>query len=120
MRPLLPALLCVACTRSIDEDRLCDEIGYAIAGRTQTCTGDTALAQQRFEAFADQYTCREVPVETLGADTSAPVAPQDTFACPLAIRNIPCALVEELGDDLDAWLSASEMCDYLTTPAVGG
>lgn len=114
---LLAGLLSGGCIRSLPEDQLCLEVGSAIAGRTQECTGDTDLAEARYERFFEDYTCEEVPVEPLGEDTAALVAPQDVYACPLTLRNIPCALVEEYGDDLDAWLAVSDMCLYLTSPS---
>lgn len=48
------------------------------------------------------------------------MAPQDVYACPLALRNLSCALVLDYGDDLDAWLAVSDMCLYLTEPKGGG
>ncbi|MFM2247496.1 MAG: hypothetical protein RL071_3570 [Pseudomonadota bacterium] len=109
----LGALLCVggaACTRSLDGDAWCKEAAFAIAGRTEECTGDTSLATARFEAFFDQYTCADIPPETMGADTAAAVAPQDLAHCALAIRNLPCVLVDDYGDQLDLYLSASPVC----------
>jgi hypothetical protein len=107
------------CRRSLPEDALCKEVGYAIAGRTVQCTGDEALGNARFEAFEDDYTCVDVPVENLTQDTAAPVAPQNLYHCPLALRNLPCELVIEYGDDLDRWLTASPVCAYITSPDGG-
>jgi hypothetical protein len=107
------------CRRSLPEDALCKEVGYAIAGRTVQCTGDEALGNARFAAFEDDYTCIDVPVENLTQDTAAPVAPQNLYHCPLAIRNLPCELVLDYGDDLDRWLTASPVCAAITESGGG-
>lgn len=109
----------LGCRSSLPEDALCKEVGYAIAGRTVQCTGDEALGNARFEAFEDDYTCVDVPVENLTQDTAAPVAPQNLYHCPLALRNLPCELVIEYGDDLDRWLTASPVCAFITGPGGG-
>jgi hypothetical protein len=106
----MPLLWLAACTRSLPEDQLCKEIGYAIAGRTEECTGDRELASARFEAFEERYTCAPFDPEPKGEDTESPIAPEDLFHCPLAIRNLPCELVEQYGDDLSAYLTASPIC----------
>ena len=109
----------LGCRSSLPEDALCKEVGYAIAGRTVQCTGDEALGDARFESFEDDYTCVDVPVENLTQDTAAPVAPQNLYHCPLALRNLPCELVIEYGDDLDRWLTASPVCAYIASPDGG-
>lgn len=112
MRPLLLALPLVAsCATTIEPDAFCKEVGYAIAGRTQECTGDTELSEARYLLFEETYTCVEVdPNDTATEDG---VKPEDLFACPLAIRNLACELVDQYGDDLDAWLATSPMCELL-------
>lgn len=102
-----------ACNRSLDEDAWCKEAAYAIAGRTEECTGDGALATARYEAFFDAYTCVEVPPESLADDTAGAVAPQNLAHCALAIRNLPCELVDEYGDALDRYMTASPVCRLL-------
>ena len=110
----------LGCVRSLPEGQHCLEVAYAIAGRTQECTADGALAEKRYEQFLDDYECRIVATERLGEDTASLVAPQDVYACPLALRNLSCSLVLDYGDDLDAWLAVSDMCLYLTEPKSGG
>lgn len=105
-------LLLAACASTLEPDDFCTEAGFAIAARTQDCTGDIALAEARYEAFAEAYTCVEVDP----SDTAGVVLPEDLYACPLAIRNLPCELVAEYGDDLDRWLTASPVCQLLVEP----
>lgn len=112
MRPLLLGLPLVAgCGTTVGPDRFCKEVGYAIAGRTQECTGDAALAEARYADFEAAYTC--VEVDAGDTATASGVKPEDLFACPLAIRNLACELVESYGDDLDAWLATSPACALL-------
>lgn len=100
-----------ACATTMEPDDFCQEVGYAIAGRTQDCTGDGELAEARYAAFEENYTCVEVdPSDTAGVSG---VRPEDLFACPLAIRNLACELVESHGDNLDAWLATSPTCALL-------
>lgn len=100
-----------ACPTEVSGDDLCREVGYAIAARTETCTGNGTLAEQRFLAFEDAYTCVEIAPDATTTDDGVPVA--DLYACPLAIRNLACELANRYADDLDAWLSASPACAYL-------
>lgn len=122
-RALLPwalvATLGGGCAREVEPDRACQEAAYAIAGRTEQCTGDAALADARFTAFQQAFTCTEVPVESMGEDTASPISPEDRLHCAFAIRNLPCALVEEYGDDLERYMTASPMCATLVQPAGG-
>lgn len=100
--------LLAGCPTTIEADDFCQEVGFAIAGRTQECTGATKTAEARYQAFAAAYTCTEWDV----GDT-ATVHPEDLYACPLAIRELPCELVDTYGDDLDQWLDTSPMCALL-------
>lgn len=102
-------LLLFGCASTLDPEDFCREAGFAIAARTQECTGDDALAERRYEAFEAAYTCEAFDP----ADTGGLVKPEDLYACPLAIRNLPCELVATYGDDLDLWLTASPVCQLL-------
>lgn len=97
------------CPTTLAPDDVCKEVGYAIAGRSEECTGRTDDAEARYEAFAADYTCAELDL----VDTGAAVRAEDLYACPLAIRELPCELVEDYGDDLDRWLTASPVCAVL-------
>lgn len=105
-------LLLAGCPTEIASDDICKEVGYAIAGRTQECTGDVALAEARYEAFSADYTC----VADDGRDTALYLT-EDLYACPLAIRNLACELVDSYGDDTEAWLRASPFCALIVGPA---
>ena len=104
-------LLLLSCASTLDADALCKEIGFAIAGRTEECGGGTDLAEERYLAFEDQYTC--VEVDPASEEGVGGVKPEDLYHCPLAIRHLACELVEEYGDDLDRWLTASPTCRLL-------
>lgn len=109
------AVLLAGCATTMEPDDFCQEVGFAIAGRTQECTGDGETAEARYVAFEEAYTCVEVdPSDTAGLRG---VAPEDLFACPLAIRHLACELVEQYGDDLDQWLTASPTCALLVEGA---
>lgn len=104
-------LFLLSCASTMDSDAICKEVGFAIAGRTEECGGGTDLAEARYLAFQDQYTCVEVdPASDSGL---AGVKPEDLYHCPLAIRHLACELVEQYGDDLDQWLTASPTCGLL-------
>ncbi len=98
----------LGCPTAVEPDDFCQEVGYAIAGRTQECTGQTKVAEARYTTFAEAYRCKDWDV----ADTAV-VHAEDLYACPLAIRELPCELVSAYDDDLDAWLEASPMCALL-------
>ena len=101
----------ISCASTLDSDDLCKEVGFAIASRTEECGGGSELAEARYLAFEDPYTCVEVdPPDTAGVGS---VRPEDLYHCPLAIRHLACELVEEYSDDLDLWLTASPTCALL-------
>ncbi len=112
---LLPALLLLpACAHRLEPDAFCKEVGYAIAGRTQECTGDAGLAEARYLLFEEQFTCIEYEVVKDSDQTDLPY--QDLYHCPLAIRSLACELVDQYGDDLSQWMTASPTCELLATP----
>lgn len=106
-------IYCIGCSHSLAPDQFCKEVGYAIAGRTQECTGDNSLSEARYQLFVEQYTCIEYEVKK-DSDSTFPY--QDLYHCPLAIRNLPCELVEQYGDTLSEWMTASPTCELLATP----
>ena len=120
--PLLTSLTLAAglgCAQKVAPDRYCQEAATAIAGRTEACTGDLELADARYAAFYEAYTCVDVPVESMGEDTASLIAPQDRLHCAFAIRNLPCALVEAYGDDIEQYMTASPICGTLVQPKGG-
>ena len=38
---------------------------------------------------------------------------EDLFSCAFTIRNVPCELEPELGDDLGAWLALDPGCTWV-------
>ena len=89
-------------------DQPCLEAGYAIASRTLECTGNAKLSQDRYDAFRKEFTCIEWDVTDprLGLDFGA----QDLFGCAFVLSNLPCELVDEKGDDIEAWLLSTDTC----------
>lgn len=112
MRATLPAFasLLAGCAHELPPDQACLEIGYAIAARTEACDGDAEGAVDRLEAFESDYVCT-VP------ELIEPAQERDLFGCSLVLRNLACELVLDYGDDLDAWLASSPVCDTLVDPA---
>ena len=91
----------------LPSERVCEEVGYAIANRTLACTGDTTLANDRYDLFEAEYACRA------GENADEPV--QSFYTCPGSIRKIPCEQVTVWGDDLDKWLQVDPVCgEFLT------
>ena len=118
MRTTLLAVLtgCGNVLQPVEPDGPCREAGYAIAYATEVCTGDVALANQRYAEFEDQYDCREWRHD----DPELEPFLGDLYDCSFAIRLLPCETVDELGKDLDAWLATSEACSWVAEPAGGG
>lgn len=110
----LLALFLLGCSHPLPTDQYCKEAAWAIAGRTQECSGDIELAEARYLEFFEQYECVEFDIEDYD---SAPIAYENLFHCPLAIRALPCELAEDYADDLDRWMTASPVCAYLVEPA---
>lgn len=116
---LAPVLLLAGCgsvLEPIDGEAPCREAGLSIADRTWQCTGDMDLANARYEAFIDQVTCRSVDFDTEIGENEAwydviQDSPADWFHCSFAIGELSCELVEDYGDDLSLWLTASPACD---------
>lgn len=93
-------------------DLPCREAAYAIASRTETCSGDLDLANSRYEAFEATYDC--IAVDVTDPDFNGPaLSPDDLFDCPLSIRELPCELTDAYGDDLDRWLLVSNACPWV-------
>ena len=102
-----------------DPEQPCWEAGYAIAAVTEDCTGDRELANARYEAFDAAYTC--IPREPDDPELLAQgIGPEDLYDCAFAIGRLPCAVVEDFGDDIAAYLSISPGCALVTAPAGGG
>ncbi|MCB9779874.1 MAG: hypothetical protein H6742_15015 [Alphaproteobacteria bacterium] len=120
---LATVLGCGTTMRPVEGTLPCEDTAVAISRRTFECTADRDLANARYDLFFEQYTCKTVDFET---DVDAPWydviedAPGDWFHCSWAVGELPCELVEEYGDDLDRWLSASPVCPYVIDGIGGG
>jgi len=100
----LAALMWWGCNpnQPLPPERVCEEVGYAIANRTVACDQGHDLAVARYDRFKAAYSCVAGPNEE---------EPVDSFyTCPVNIGRIPCDQVELFGDDLDLWLSVDEVC----------
>jgi hypothetical protein len=93
-------------------DLPCREAAFAIAARTEECTGDVALAESRVDQFQELYTCIAVDTTDPAFDGPA-MAVEDLFGCAFSIRELPCELVEEYGDDLELYLLNSASCTWI-------
>lgn len=105
-----------------DGDSPCTEAGFAIARRTFDCTGDADLANARYALFEAETACIEMTYDDQGKLTSGPgagseVLAEQTYHCAFVIGELACETVDDLGDDIWAWLSYSEACDYVIEPA---
>lgn len=113
---LLLLASCGATLRPVEGTLPCEDTAVAISRRTYECTGDSDLANARYELFFQQYTCVEVDLETELAEAwydTLESAPGDWFHCAWAVGELACELVEDYGDDLSLWLSASPVCPYV-------
>jgi hypothetical protein len=113
-RATLGLLLLGACSgiQPMPADQPCREAGYAIAARTFACTEDAELSNARYERFEAEYVC--VPIDLAEAPENPANFPEDDyFHCAYAIDGLSCDEVLRRGDDLDAWLRASNACPYV-------
>jgi hypothetical protein len=110
------ALVLAGCGRAlapVEDDQPCREAGYAIARRTEECTGDRELANARYERFETEWVCIPTPPDD---PDLAPIA-ADLYGCAGTISSLSCDVVEELGDDLARWLGVDPACGYVVEPA---
>lgn len=112
---VLPVLALAGCDPidPMPADLPCREAGYAIAARTAECTGDAELAQKRYDAYRAEFQCIEWSADDPELmDTAGPAA-EDLFSCAFTLRNLPCEFVDDLGDDVEAWLSMDPGCTWV-------
>jgi hypothetical protein len=123
------ALALTACAgfQPVSDIQPCLEVGYALAAITETCSGDRAAGNARYQQFREEYRCIPTPVEPKGegstegtsADESegaAGPAPEDLYDCAFAVEQLPCDFVEAAGDDLEVYLSVSPGCPLVAEP----
>jgi hypothetical protein len=113
------ALALTACAgfQPVSDIQPCLEVGYALAAITETCSGDRAAGNARYQQFREEYRCIPTPVEPKGdSEDAAGPAPEDLYDCAFAIEQLPCELVESAGDDLEVYLSVSPGCPLVAEP----
>jgi len=115
MRPAILLLLTAGCGRSLTrvaDDQPCLEAGFAIARRTEECTGDRELANARYAAFEDEWTC----IPTAPDDPEYFDIAPDLYGCAATITSLSCDAALEFGDDLSLWLGVDPACGYIVEP----
>ncbi len=87
-------------------DEICNEVGFSVASQTLECTGDSELANQRYEQFKKQLTCTVTKPE---------LAPVDQYMqCAVAVNTMDCAASQPFGDDIVGLVSsASSQCSRI-------
>jgi len=110
----LPLALVLSCTslKTMPPDLPCREAAFAMAARTEECTGNLELANKRVDLFFKDYVCIDADVTDPEMNNPA-VHPLDWFNCAFAIREMPCELVEEYGNDIDRYLTQSDACTWV-------
>lgn len=102
--------------RDLDPDAPCVEAGLAISRRTFDCTGNPDLANRRYERFEREARCLPVDyvrwVDTDEFDSGLD-DPPNFFHCAFAVGELSCELVEDYGDELALYLTASPVCPYV-------
>lgn len=90
----------------IEEQQVCDDVGYAISSKIFQCTGDHSLANKAYKNFSGNFFCNE---SVLGADLRAKDL-RDVYACSEAIMQHSCDRVIEYKDDVNKYLDLSGQC----------
>ena len=103
---------------SADPRQACYEAGYAIAYVTEECTSDRDLANARYEAFADGWSCiprgyDDPELAELGLE------PEQMYDCAYAIGLLPCEVVADFGGDIASYLAISPACPLVAEPKGG-
>lgn len=98
--------------QEVAADQPCLEAGYAIARRTEECTGDRELANARYDAFGSEWRCIATPPD----DPAYRDIAADLYGCAATISSLSCDTVDEFGDDLDLWLGVDPACGYIVEP----
>lgn len=98
--------------QEVADDQPCQEAGFAIARRTEECTGDRDLANARYAAFEADWVCIPTPPDD---PDLAPIA-ADLYGCAASIQSASCDAVEIMGDDLSLWLGIDPSCGYVVEP----
>jgi len=113
MSRALPFLVLMGCAEELPADHPCDEIAFALAARTEDCTGNTTRAVALAEDFESQWECL---LEDPAVEKQLAPAGVDLYDCAFAVRNLACELVEVYDADLSMWMTSSETCELLVAP----
>jgi hypothetical protein len=97
----------------VDDEQPCLEAGFAIARRTEECTGSRELANRRFHTFEREWACIPTPPDDPELRDVAP----DLYGCAATITTLSCDTVDEFGDDLGSWLGVDPACGYVVEPS---
>lgn len=104
---------CAVSLESMPDEEPCTSVGYAIASRTLACTGDEALANERFEAFEEEFACNPWShVPDAGAST-------DPFTCSREVNQLWCDRFTTCAGDFHCLLRDVDACLTLLTPEDG-
>jgi len=93
--------------RRMDPDEICDEVARAVGLRLSECSEEELDVEALTDAFLASQTCTPPDGEQLG------LAP---FECVGAIREVSCSQVQAHGQDWDAWVGVSPVCEGLFGP----
>ena len=108
------SLACTAQYKTIDEQVICDEVGFAISARVHACTGDEARALAHHDAFNTGFSCKQGWFDDWDET-------EDAYSCATTMGAVSCADAAELGTDIAAWLALDEDCaDILQEGRAGG
>ena len=114
-------------------DRVCTDVGYAIAAVAFACSSSEVEAQAAYAAFEEGYACRIVEIHgedainpdlSSGMYTWANEAPMEVYyTCPVAVGAIDCdAYAAYAADDfagMDDWLGEAAACATILAHADG-
>ena len=115
MRAILSVVLAVGCARVIDDDQPCAEARIAMAARLEECTGDSEAASALLDKATEETEC-QWPDGDPRLDTAVPGVQTGVYECAFVLRNLACEIAEANGQDVDAWLAASPVCQILLVP----
>lgn len=102
---------CGAGFQELPQDHACLEVGYALAHLAESCSGERAVGNRRYEQFRDEYACltRDQAVE-------AGTNPEDLYDCAFAIQALSCDVEADFGDDLSRYMDVSPGCALVAEP----
>jgi hypothetical protein len=107
----LVALGCGDSYSAMPTDQVCRDTGFAIAARTLDCENDPDLADERYEAFREDYRCLVRDLERDPVDVY--------YHCVSRISQASCTQVRRFDDNLRRYLELSPTCaQFLSGPGL--